>query len=46
MARSGSIRSVSVPKGWESFYGGMTDQFCRRHLNDEYAELLMHMLPA
>ena len=42
MARSGSIRSVSVPKGWESFYGGMTDmtdQFCRRHLNDEYAEL-------
>ena len=39
---TGKGQSTRVPKGWEEFYRGMTaitDDFCRRHLNEEYAEL-------
>ncbi|MBF0561019.1 MAG: hypothetical protein HQL37_03165 [Alphaproteobacteria bacterium] len=43
MSRGGSSsRSITVPKGSEPVYSrltDLTDEFCRQHLNDEYAEL-------
>ena len=42
ITKTGSSKSTSVPKEWEGFYKGltdMTDEFCRQHLNDEYAQL-------
>lgn len=44
-----SAQSTKVPKGWEEFYAGITaitDQFCRDHLNEEYAELARYALAA
>jgi hypothetical protein len=39
-------RSKSVPKNMQARYDqivALTDQFCHRHLNDEYRELAQYM---
>ena len=44
-----AARSISVPKGWEEYYRtltGLTDAFCREHLNGEYAELARYAIAA
>lgn len=44
-----AARSTSVPKGWEEYYRtltGLTDAFCREHLNGEYAELARYAIAA
>ncbi|MBM4345782.1 MAG: hypothetical protein FJ100_20615 [Deltaproteobacteria bacterium] len=42
-------KSTKVPKDWQASYDSMiaiTDEVCRRHLNDEYAELARAALAA
>lgn len=49
MTQAGRARSTSVPKEWQEYYRtltGLTDDFCRQHLNDEYAELARQALAA
>lgn len=41
--------STKVPKGWQDYYASMTaitDEVCRQHLNEEYAELARCALAA
>lgn len=43
------MRSTKVPKEWQDYYASMTvisDDICRRHLNEEYAELARCALAA
>jgi hypothetical protein len=49
MAKAKATRSTAVPKGWEERYRiltGLTDAFCREHLNEEYAELARYAIAA
>ena len=42
-------RSKSVPKNMQARYDqivGLTDEFCQKHLNDEYRELAQAMAAA
>ena len=42
-------RSKSVPKNMQARYDqivALTDEFCNRHLNDEYRELAQYMAAA
>lgn len=42
-------KSTKVPKNWESYYAQITattDEFCKKHLNDEYATLARYAIAA
>lgn len=42
-------KSTKIPKGWEEYYAkvtAITDDVCRKHLNEEYAELARCALAA